>query len=156
MKSNELRIGNYVSDEGASKSFYARVEKLSTRRCYYGPYNSTYEKLEPIPITEDWLLNLGFEKKEVTKWHGNGYDYQPEDVWTEQLDFVKDTNGGWDFIFRFENWTYKEIPNLSTSIHYTDSWYPKINEQVYAEIKYVHQLQNLYFALTGEELTLQP
>jgi hypothetical protein len=24
------------------------------------------------------------------------------------------------------------------------------------EIKYVHQLQNLYFALTGEELTLKP
>lgn len=24
------------------------------------------------------------------------------------------------------------------------------------EIKYVHQLQNLYFALTGEELTIKP
>jgi hypothetical protein len=32
------------------------------------------------------------------------------------------------------------------------------NQEVISEleIKYVHQLQNLYFALTGEELTLQP
>lgn len=32
---------------------------------------------------------------------------------------------------------------------YTDAWY----KQNFIPIKYVHQLQNLYFALTGEELT---
>lgn len=31
------------------------------------------------------------------------------------------------------------------------------NESIFLpQIKYVHQLQNLYFALTGEELTLKP
>lgn len=30
------------------------------------------------------------------------------------------------------------------------------DEQLISEKKYLHDLQNLYFALTGEELTLQP
>ncbi len=30
-----------------------------------------------------------------------------------------------------------------------------INKEFSVELKYVHQLQNLYFALTGEELTLK-
>jgi len=29
------------------------------------------------------------------------------------------------------------------------------NEQIWVNIKHVHQLQNLYFALTGEELTIK-
>jgi len=38
------------------------------------------------------------------------------------------------------------------SLHYNagNEWYPEI-----AEFKFIHQLQNLYFALTGEELKLQ-
>jgi len=34
----------------------------------------------------------------------------------------------------------------------TNSYYPTINE--YTILKYVHQIQNLYFVLTGEELTI--
>jgi hypothetical protein len=34
------------------------------------------------------------------------------------------------------------------------NWYPLVGGSV--KIEYVHQLQNLYFALTGEELTIQP
>ena len=33
--------------------------------------------------------------------------------------------------------------------------YFRFDEQNIAELKHVHQLQNLYFALTGEELTIQ-
>ncbi len=29
------------------------------------------------------------------------------------------------------------------------------NEQIWVNIKHVHQLQNLYFALTGKELTIK-
>jgi hypothetical protein len=35
-------------------------------------------------------------------------------------------------------------------------WFRYYNGDFYHELKYVHQLQNLYFALTGEELTLKP
>jgi hypothetical protein len=33
------------------------------------------------------------------------------------------------------------------------AWFLKIDDHPYAEPLYVHQLQNLYFALTGEELS---
>ena len=35
-------------------------------------------------------------------------------------------------------------------------WFRYYNGDFYHELKYVHQLQNLYFALTSEELTLNP
>ena len=36
-------------------------------------------------------------------------------------------------------------------------FYPAINYELccFSEFKYIHQLQNLYFAVTGEELTLE-
>ena len=38
-----------------------------------------------------------------------------------------------------------------------DRWggYDYVNRRVDIDLKYVHQLQNLYFALTGEELTIK-
>lgn len=57
--------------------------------------------------------------------------------WLFKFGFEKALNGWWD---KTETWCWKD------DIFYLGalSWL--------AECKYVHQLQNLYFALTGEEL----
>ena len=80
-----------------------------------------------IELTEEWLLKFGFEFYETEK--ANNYKYS---IW--RFTFV--TNGktkGKKYANIFNALTFKEL-NLIT---------------------YVHQLQNLHFALTGEELTIK-
>jgi hypothetical protein len=69
---------------------------------------------KPIPLTEEWLLRFGFEKK------------------------YKNYEMG-DFMF---------FKGSCSRISYKLSL-------IGINIKHVHQLQNLYFALTGEELKLK-
>lgn len=78
---------------------------------------------EPIPLTEQWLERLGFENEKI-----GGLiftDYKMMDSSLEVL-MVLGNTGKWQIAFE------------------------KHNLQVY--IKYVHELQNLYSALTGKEL----
>lgn len=94
---------------------------------------STFEVLsvvesqyKPIPLTEEWLKRFGFDKDEEYD-EGGLVDYR----WTlmyRSLEFVS-------------FWNSEELNGVN-------------QPQTGVDIEYVHQLQNLYFALTGEELTL--
>lgn len=72
--------------------------------------------IEPIPLTETWLLEFGFK--------------------TQGIRISKD----WFYLWYDDK---KIVFALA-----------EIQEETgaYLVMKYVHQLQNLYFALTGEEL----
>ena len=81
--------------------------------------------LQPIPLTEEWLLKFGFEKLSNFE-----EQYMEEDyVW--QIDVERSPS-----------------LLLSNGIFHEDNYGVKL--------EYVHQLQNLYFALTGKELELTP
>lgn len=82
---------------------------------------------KPIPLTEEWLVKFGFKK--YKKLHSYLDPHLPSPFY-EKNDF---SLFKYDFGFRF----------------FTD-----LEKEVY--IKYIHQLQNLYFALTGEELRYGP
>ena len=120
MKANELRIGNYVNRLG---------EKTVVEGTHKGNYVSTLisgavtgNQVEPIPLTEEWLVKFGFEKD-------TGNDFY--DFWN-----LKD----------FRVFVHKNA--ASVFIHW------KGNElEPYINNLHVQQLQNLFFALTGEELT---
>jgi hypothetical protein len=89
----------------------------------------------PIPLTTNWLEKFGFEKNKDKRWMKGKSRYA---------------------IFYFEYYATGEN-NCMWRIEYHDTDYGR-NEykdcnQWGDVIKYVHQLQNLYFALTGEELT---
>lgn len=124
----ELRIGNNVNTElgiaevigiyedvvdvkGVSVIDNSYENKISiSTRSFDGCVE--YEKIQPIPLTEEIILKFGFEKK--------------GDFWFVKSGIkIENRNNGFSY-FRYLN----EIKILS-----------------------VHQLQNLYFALTGEELT---
>jgi hypothetical protein len=107
MKASELRIGNYVFKDG--EIFSIQILHIS----------HTNIGIEPIPLTEDWLLRFGFDKKIVDA-EQNFYQVN------EMVDI--DDKVYWKF--------YRNNEGLS-------------------KLQYVHQLQNLYFALTGEELTIK-
>ena len=81
---------------------------------------------QPIPLTEDWLLKFGFKET-----------FQNKDSGYIELKL-------WDGKNLFE----VDIDDESTLFY--------LNNNRVGNIKYVHQLQNLYFALTAKELKLRP
>jgi hypothetical protein len=117
---SEFRIGNLVY---FFKETPVMIIAISSEELYLtqgcGFINPKIDECEPIPLTEEWLLKLGFQKeKEHYTWYFKG----------------------------------KVIINVFNYIAY------KLNANGYTRyesFKYVHQLQNLYFALTGEELTFK-
>lgn len=123
INANELRIGNYVSDNFASDSFFAQVKKLDFTRCHYGNFHSCYSDLKPIPITEEWLLKLGFE---------NTYNS--------------------DFQNKYELNSDRSVIHVSFKTN--EPVYVYVNNSYLRYTIHIHQLQNLYFALTQKELTL--
>jgi hypothetical protein len=121
MKATEFRIGNIVYVKG-------KVDELNgiADNDYYstGYGHGVWDNdIEPIPLTEEWLLKFGFEK--IT--HAvRSYSYH-----------ICDKNERYWF-FRISG----QFGTITREITCVLSY----------EIKHVHQLQNLYFALTGEEL----
>ena len=126
MKSNELRIGNLI---GFGKSYFQVYE--IQEKCFYVlgergiELKNTNCDLKPIPLTEEWLLKLGFELL---------YTGKSRKVY----DFAKDLRFGYSNNHGLSN-TQSAVTFVGNS---------------FTHIKYVHQLQNLYFALTGSELTV--
>jgi len=110
MKANELRLGNYAKD-----SVLGIIEIDSTDKIYHA------ENLEPIPLTEEWLVKFSFD---------------PD----------KDDYLGTSIVWEEDICIYDHGDNIYSLYRYND-------QHVY--IKYIHQLQNLYFALTGQELEIK-
>jgi hypothetical protein len=139
MKANELRIGNLV-DLG---NRIAKVIEINHLTCVVVDLEETqdtiedYERSKSIPLTEKWLLKFGFRKNKDKRWMRGKSRYA---------------------IFYFEYYATGE-DNCMWRIEYHDTDYGR-NEykdcnQWGDRIKYVHQLQNLYWSLTGEELTIK-
>lgn len=157
MNANELRIGNWVKikddifEEGREIGYdiYKTNEFQITGFndgssmkgckviCFYeipskvgGIIHSGCRDIDmdPIPLTEEWLIELGFKKGNNSFYHKNG-------------------------------WLDVSLP----TVHYSfDIWrgnedYPTTSDwsEIPLNVDYVHQLQNLYFALTGKELELK-
>ena len=142
MEVEELRIGNLVTTVEGTKHFEKEleVEFLTNNNCYDldAPLDSIngYElnKVIPILITEEWLVRFGFkrlDKGDVSAQFYIGENPLTHD-WLFDLKWIKD---------------YEKIPP------YPLKGFPFYRNGLF-EVKHVHQLQNLYFALTGEELVL--
>ena len=114
MEVNELRSGNWID----TKDFH--IDEFKGLYQYDPEWYKYVHMFEPIPLTEEWLIKFGFEKK--------------ENKWYKLIRFPT---------VRFLN----NKLNVYVIIH--------SSSVVIAILDYVHQLQNLYFALTGEELTLK-
>jgi hypothetical protein len=131
MEARELRIGNWIKDRGAKHwqiSAWEGPNKVAAKPIIFSedkvfgklighPFTEEVDYLQPIEITQDWLVRFGY--------HKNGF---------------KEIYNGW---FNWESGVL-EIggPDSCTQ---GMMWRAPCN--------YVHQLQNLYYALTGKELT---
>jgi hypothetical protein len=83
-------------------------------------------KFDPILITETWLKRFGFEWKSKAS-----------------------THTGYGIIYIKNNWHISVYPNNDYRVFING------HSILTTDCKYVHQLQNLYYALTGTELVLQ-
>lgn len=128
MTANELRIGNWVEDNAiVIGSKITQINNITNE-------DQSCILLKPIPLTEEWLLKFGFER-DIYHCPENNFD-------------MKD---GWSFLIEDLGIYIKFHEDFSFSI-YDES------DDIGLLIKdpeHVHQLQNLYFALTGEELKIK-
>lgn len=126
----ELRIGNYFHPTVFCKGIrmpmgtVAKVLTLNTFQVLWLRYDqieacepecnlAPYSEIEPIPLTEEWLIKLGVDK-----------DWLP--------DFSK---------------------KLNVRLHQSGRTFEIKRSGI--EVKYVHQLQNIWHVATGEELTIK-
>ena len=137
MNAKELRLGNFVKDRGKK---VIRIDFLEHIQDGYDtkfgqlvylegtevhPMTEYSEFANPIPLTEEWLIKLGFGKSDDHVMSIMCVD--------DELSIEYDYHFNRCFlVINAENNT--ELKWLK-------------------HIQYVHQLQNIYFALTGEDLT---
>jgi hypothetical protein len=124
----ELRLDNYICIN--NNLHPCRVKEITMSSVIVESIKENYSEptinsMNPIPLTEEWLLKFGFER--------HHFDY------SNGVIYIKDVPNNNEF-----KWGVYPFELGSGFI---------INKS--KNLKYVHQLQNLYFALTNEELTMK-
>lgn len=125
LKIQDFRIGNYVNSthkDYVNFTYVTEVQELTGWAFWHYQrrdepnHELELRALSPIPLTEQWLLDFGFEKIAGQ---------------------YKLMIGSIALVIRIYGTCYTELGSL-----YLDD-----------AIQYVNQLQNLYYCLTGKELT---
>jgi hypothetical protein len=133
MKATELRIGNIV-DLG---NRIAKIIEIYPSACMVVDLEETqdtlesYERVKGLTLTDEWFIEWGFHK-DGEYWCKGIYDYK--------------------FCFRYRDWA----KNWAFYQEFTDSPDPSDDGKKYPisfDIEFVHQLQNLWFALLHYEVT---
>lgn len=145
MNATELRLGNLVygnvnSDTVCTITGINKYDGITTTvhaSCNidgYSGISATQEEFHPIPLTEDWLEKFGLTKKYLENPFQDG-GFELDEKGNKWYSWIKNA-------FNLEIQSNGEI------------WFEVYGH--YNHIKYVHQLQNIYFALVKEELFLEP
>lgn len=148
MDSNEFRIGNLLMDESTGALLLVdalardNVTTYVINRNLY-PLPKGWRSVEVL-LTNEWLMRFGFVypnfSPEFDTNYNNDYDFETVNL-NGFLLFKKD-----NFLIGFKNDRF--------FIVYENAGYDE-QAHIYSfgiSFKFVHHLQNLYFALTGEEL----
>jgi hypothetical protein len=144
LKASDVRIGNYVFATYEGTLIIQHIALDYFHACkQIGMPTGLYSQpsLYPIPLTEEWFKRLGFHKRRGRKLGISNIGtpiYAISDIDVDYCFYYADFRDDYGF-----------------NVCFTDSPDPKDKNQLYPVsfgIKYVHQLQNLYYSLTGEEL----
>lgn len=125
MKASELRIGNFVSNPPLSE--FRIIDYLDIRD---HAENRLIQPFEPIPLTEGWLIKFGF-------------------IYHENLFGLKMPLPEGHVRFTSPRWVTRNLIGdlIETPFLRFDA--------IHTDIYFVHSLQNLWFAITGEELKIR-
>lgn len=151
MTSAELRIGNLVEGVYAKAlgettvGVVCSIHKQSAHVLWSHEMEElsyAYNAIAPIPLTEEWLIKLGFVVESIEQWKSlnTGVSrmvkkYQPADTYSFEepkitISVVLDYNG-------------LGIRRIGIYGH------PSLR---LCDLKYVHELQNAFYLLMGEDL----
>mgnify|MGYP003670777804 CR=1 FL=1 len=142
MEAKELRIGNLVHYNANQKEVgtITGMQSAVSKQCYIylnNRINSVLdlEEIKPIPLTDEWLFKFGFIKMK---------NYRTKQLGHSKYDWFKDNTQ----FFSIEK-------HHSGDFNEGETFYPTFtfNNCSFA-LQYVHQLQNLYFSLTKDELKI--
>lgn len=130
---NDIRIGNYVAyaDCGAFvPEIIGKPHKIAAEDFGLEYRNDGLIKYyDPIPLTEEILLKAGFGRKE------------------DQYYFIIDRGAAHSLYIEFEFVNEEAFGSF---------WIGRKGEaKMILDINHIHQLQNLYYALTGQELKIE-
>ena len=133
MKASELRIGNlvYVTDN-LTNLIFKEITPINIHNLMHltGWDKSPVDiEFEPIPLTEEFLLKFGFANIDKG---GN--------------DFITYTDKEHNYYLQID------VRRKDGKYLILDNSFDDLRAFSMVDIEYVHQLQNLYFALTGNEL----
>jgi len=148
MNRSEIRIGNWVhhkavwskynNDSNASEPL-TDFDMLIEQACFYHDEECTLSienDLEPIPLTEEWLRRFSFAKfYDDDKIFYRYNDLPVRNVFELRQIHLFDLSEAFYFV------AYDEA----------DTGKPK-EPMIQTIVETVHHLQNLFFALTGQEL----
>lgn len=126
----EIMIGNYYSNSLANE-WYHQITPSDYMNIYVNGSAGWYA----IPLTEKWLQDFGFE------FSHKSIGFEGEEIYynIKGLEHLQDYGGQAQIVIN-KHGCYIEVGYYSNQI----------------DCDHVHQLQNLYFALTGTHLTLTP
>lgn len=133
MKKEELRVGNYVKLAVDDITVFHRITEIGdTCETFSNGDIAHYDirDLEPILITDDWLMSFGFIP--------NKFGYRKE-----SLHLSKDTETGF----------FEPVLNRLNGVDGNEKYiFSPDDKGANFWIKTVHQLQNFHFALTNIDL----
>ena len=134
MKNTELRIGNFVFIPKTTQIVF--ISAIGMTGCYVNNNNIIglipFDEIETVSLTEEWILKFGFNcTNKIAKCFKK---YHNEETADFSGLFLKEIGNHpvWNYSAN-NKWTFNSF---------------------LVEVQHVHQLQNLYFSITGSELQL--
>lgn len=124
-----IRISGFAPIEFLDHGIIFDIYEQSEPNTFSDAWGCNISKIKPIPLTEAVLMAAGCDKKTC----GYGTPY----LWNE---YLFKNEGHMNFDKQGGGWVFKR------------SLYG--NTIIIAEVSYLHQLQNLIFCLTNEELEI--
>ena len=115
MKNYELRLGNKLDLYGTIATL-----QMSDYHYHYTTEDRKLSRFKPIPLTEEWLIKMGFHKSQI--------------YWVKPFVSLGDLK-----IIESREWGSNKFQR----------YYLQMNDLT---VEWVHQLQNIWFTLSNEEL----
>lgn len=151
IKPNELRVGNlfhptmYSNGIRVPQSTIAKIITIDAFHVLWLPSDlnpaqvewneSKYNEIEPIPLTSEWLLKFGFKLEDIT-WYDASVT---KNVYCKGQYYVD----------------LRESLGTGYLFGKMDNEYPGYRNILVRPVQYVDQIQNVFYFITGEELTIE-
>ncbi len=132
IKFNEIKIGDYLMGEFEGEMWEGEVKRLSAEEkkvCVETDVQEFWfspEELHPIPLNDETLRKLSFEKEEQA-----------------------------DGTVKYKKASFRMVIPAKDDFSHIDIWYRE-DRRHNPDIHYVHQLQNAHLQMTKIHLTREP